>query len=146
MTEPKSSKDRAPSTHDTHARAYAPKVSWGVSAPLLGYIPALILWLIFGPVGAGAAASGRWARACFQAALLVTGLAIFADGYALLWGSMDGAELVEAAFANGALSPGRALLSVGFLMLAVLVWAQELWLMRAWHGRTNRSPLLGDPD
>lgn len=122
------------------------RLSWSASRPLLGLAACIAIWALAGPLGAGAAASGRWGRACAQAGLLGAGLAIFADGYATLWGSLDGAELVAEALADGRLSSARALASAALLAAATLVWAQELWLMPGWHGKSSRNPLLGDPD
>jgi hypothetical protein len=108
-------------------------------APPLPYWACLALWATVGPLGAGAAASGRWARAGLEAGLTIGGLWVFRDGFAIA--RFEGQYALTSALATGAVEPWRAWASVLLLCLAGGIWGSDFWRMRAWHGH-KADPLL----
>lgn len=101
----------------------------------------MALWAIFGPLGAGPAGSGRWARACLEAGLTAAGLMVFSGGLSLLRDA--GVDALAEGLMNGSVEAWRAWVCFFLLCSGIGLWVGDLWRMRVWHGR-DKNPLLGD--
>jgi hypothetical protein len=108
---------------------------------LAPYGASVALWFLFGPLGAGALASGRWERALAECALWLGGLWMFRDGWDVL--ASEGGRGLARALIAGSLSPTLALGATLCLAVALGLWGGDFWRMASWHGRLA-DPLL-DP-
>lgn len=109
--------------------------------PPLPYWLCMLLWLASGPLGAGAAASGRWRRASVEAGLTLAGIWLMAA--AVQAAQSDGIWSLPEALDDGSLSRARLCWGAFCLCSAMALWGSDFWRMRHWHGK-RADPLL-DP-
>ena len=109
--------------------------------PPLPHMACLALWAALGPLGAGAAASGRWTRALLEGGMTLLAMNIFSEGLGLIRMGPRGA--LAQALATGAIDAWRLWAFVVLLCFSVALWLGDLWRMRSWHGKPA-DPLL-DP-
>lgn len=111
--------------------------------PPLPRLACLALWAALGPLGAGAAASGRWTRAFFEGGMTLLAMNIFSEGLSLA--RMGPRGSLSQALGSGAIEQWRLWAFILLISVSVAIWMGDLWRMGVWHDKPA-DPLLDPRD